>query len=110
MKSCESLVIVNKVLEGLVNDTALEECWYHSCYSGGTEPEGFCGYMIYGEHARNAIKIIFYGANKDKSAPICVFILVNGKSRVRNRQFSIEDAITFIITKVTKFMPKVKHG
>lgn len=108
MKPCKSLVTANKVLEGLINSEELKECWYHSFYSGGINPDGFCGYMIYGERAQSTIRITFYGTNKDVDTPISIFIAVDGKSKVRNLQFSIEDAITFIITKINKFMIKVK--
>lgn len=109
MKSCKSLITANEVLEGLINSKALEECWYHSFYSGGTNPNGFCGYMVYGKCAQSGIKITFYGTNKNTDTPIHIFILIDGKSKIRDKQFSIEDAIKFIITRVAKFTPKVKH-
>lgn len=109
MKSCRSLITANEVLEGLINNEVLKECWYHSFYSGGTDPNGFCGYMIYGKCRQSTIKVTFYGANKNTNIPIHIFISVDGKSKIRDKQFSIEDAIRFIITKVAKFTPKVKH-
>lgn len=109
MKSYKSLITANKVLEELVNSEALEECRYHSFFSGSMGPSGFCGYVIYGKCVRSTIKVIFYGVNKDTNTPIHIFISVDGKSKVRDKQFSIEDAIEFIITKVSKFIPKVNH-
>ena len=109
MKSYKSLITANEVLEGLINSETLEECWYHSFYSGGTSPNGLCGYIIYRKCAQSTIKITFYGTNKNTNAPIHIFVLIDGKSKVRDEQFSVEDAIKFIITKVAKFTPKVKH-
>ncbi len=110
MKSCKSLAISNKVLEGLINSEQLEKCWYHSFYSGGMNPDGFCGYVVYGKCARNTIKITFYSTNKNIDTPIHIFVLVDGKSKIRDEQLSAEDAIKFIVNRVTKFMPKVKRG
>lgn len=106
MKSCKSLVTANKVLEGLENSEALIECWYHSFYSGGMDPRGYCGYMIYAKCARKALKINFYGVNKETDTPIHIFVLVDGKSKIRDKQFSVDDAIKFIEDKVTQFMKK----
>lgn len=109
MKSCKSLITANEVLEELINSETLEECWYHSFYSGGIESNGFCGYIVYGKCAQSTIKITFYGANKNTDTPIHIFISVDGKSKVRDNQLSIEDAIEFIVARIAKFMPKVKH-
>lgn len=109
MKSCKSLIIANKVLAGLVNSETLEECWYHSFYSGGINPDGFCGYIVYGKCAQSTIKITFYGTNKSMNTPIRIFIVINGKNKVRDKQLNVEDAMKFIIDSVAKFMLKVKH-
>lgn len=110
MKSCKSLVVANKVLEELLNSERLAECWYHSFYSGGIDPNGFCGYMIYGKRVRSTMKVTFYGTNKDLDTPIRIFIIVDGKNKVRDKQLSVEDAIKFITDKVAKFMTKVKDA
>ena len=110
MQSCKSLVIANKVLEELINSETLEECQYHSFYSGGMDPNGFCGYIVYGKCAQSVIKIIFYGTNKDANTPVRIFVSVDGKNKVRDKQLNIEDAIEFIVSKVAKFMLKVKDA
>lgn len=110
MKSCKSLITANKVLEKLVSSETLEECWYHSFYSGGIESNGFCGYIVYGKWAQSTIKITFYGTNKNTDTPIHIFISVDEKNKVRDKQLSIEDAIEFIGAKVAKFMLKVKDA
>lgn len=104
MKSYRSLIYANEVLKGLITDEALKECQYHSFYSGGMTPGGFCGYSIYGKCAQRNIKVTFYGTNKDKSAPIHIFISIDGKNRIRDEQCSVEDAIKFIINKVNKYL------
>ena len=109
MKSYKSLITANEVLGGLINSETLDECRYHSFYSGGTSSNGLCGYIVYGKCAQSTIKITFYGTNKNTDTPIHIFVSVDEKNKVRDRQFSIEDAIKFIMTKVAKFMSKVKH-
>lgn len=106
MKPCRSLIIANKVLEGLMDSEIMEACEYHSFYSGNMDPNGFCGYIIYGKRARNTIKVIFYSTNKYIDIPIRLFILINGKNKVRDLQLNVEDAIKSIIDKVDKFMTK----
>lgn len=110
MESCKSLVIANKVLKELINNETLEKCWYHSFYSGGVDPNGFCGYIVYGQRAQSSIKITFYGTNKTPDTPVRIYILIDKKSKVRDRQLSIEDAIRFIEAKVAKFMLKGKDA
>lgn len=108
MEPYKSLIIANKVLADLVQVDALKECQYHSFYSGSTSPDGLCGYAVYGKKARSIIKVIFYGTNKDVSTPVHIFILVDGKSKVRGTQLSVDNAVKFIVDKVTKFMTKTK--
>ena len=110
MEPYKSLVIVNKVLEGLINVEALKEWQYHPFYSGGVDPYGFCGYIIYGKRLQNTMKITFYGINKNGNAPIHIFISVDNKNKVRDMQFNVDDAVRFIVDKVNKFMAEVKHG
>jgi len=100
MKPYKSLTIANEVLNGLIDSGKLQNCTYHSFYSGGVDANGFCGYTIYGVHEKKTIKITFYGINKLTDIPIHIFVLVNGKSRTNNKQFSVKDAVKFIVDKV----------
>ena len=103
MEPCKSLILANSVLNGLIVNKNLKNCCtYHSYYSGGLEPDGFCGYIIREKCKRDLIKIIFYGVrnNVDK---VRIYIVVNGNSRVRDKRLNVKDAIQFITDKIIQF-------
>ena len=99
MRPYKSLTIANEILNGLIGSGKFTNYVYHSFYSGGMAADGFCGYIIYGEYKKNTIKITFYSVNKTVATPVHVFVSVNGKNTISNRQFNVEDAINFIISK-----------
>jgi len=106
MRSCKSLITANKVLEELVSIEELKDCWYHSCHSGGLDPNGLCGYILHGKCKGSTIKVVFYGASKFIDTPVHIYVLINEKNKVRDKQLSVEDAIKFIVNKLTKFIER----
>lgn len=109
MRSYKSFIAANKVLEGLENNVKLNECLYHPFYSGGTEPNGACGYVLCMEHKHKTIKVVFYGTNKETDTPVHIFVLIDDKSRIRDKQFNIKDATEFIENKIIAFLEKSKN-
>jgi len=105
MIAYKSLEIANAVLSGLKNNEQLVECSYRSVYSGGMDADGLCGYVIQGP--QNKLKVIFYGTNK---APLMVhiYMLVDGKSVIRDKTLDIKNSILFITNKINEFMTKTK--
>jgi len=111
MKPYKSLTISNEVLKGILDSCDLftaDGCklMYHSFYSGGTSPDGLCGYIVHGEYKSNYVTVTFYGTNNEPTT-IHIFVRTNKKSTVRNQLFaSSSDAVGFIVKRLNDFVKK----